>query len=258
MKVGIVGKGNAGTALASALNACDLAPTWWWSRRDETEPALLAEVDTILIAVADRAIADVARELAQRESATREVWLHLSGFHEGSLCRVNPESPRAAGSFHPLCALSAGSNASQTLHGCVAGIDGEPLAVSVANNLADRLRMKAVLIPPGSKALYHASAVTVAGHVTALFDRAAKTLRHCGFDELTARSSLLALMRSAVENLEIGPPSEVLTGPIARGDIHVSARHIEALVEVDPILGRVYSDLAAFADELMHAKDSRR
>ena len=250
MKVAIVGKGKAGLALRTALTEKGIVPIWCWSRTDNVELVSLPTVDVILIAVADRAIAEVAKRLANRAGAMTEIWLHLSGFHEGTHCRVDENIPRASGSFHPLCALNSAKGILQHLQGCIAGVDGEPEAVACATSLASELAMVPVHLKPGSKKLYHAAAVTVAGHVTALFDRATKALLHCGFEEEASQKALLELLRTTVDNLKSGPPKNVMTGPVARGDTHVTEAHIQALGAVDPPLANVYEHLVTLALEL--------
>ena len=73
-----------------------------------------------------------------------------------------------------------GSHAS--LRGAIAGIDGEDAAIHAAETLAKSMDMKPVHVPADRKALYHAAAVTVAGHATALFRQAQQMLEQAGFD----------------------------------------------------------------------------
>jgi len=251
MKLGVIGKGKAATALVPLLRDSGVDISWWWSRRDGSSTADLSAVDVILIAVADRAIADISTQLAKRPSSNNEIWLHLSGFHPGKRCRVTPEIPKAAGAFHPLCALNGTEHTREQLKGCVAGIDGDSAAIDAANVLARLLEMEAVQLTDGTKKLYHAAAVTVAGHVTALFDRASGALSHCGFEQKSAHRALLQLMGTAVTNLQTGTPKEVMTGPIARGDVDVTTQHIEALQTVDPELAAIYESLSKIATELL-------
>ena len=251
MKLGVIGKGKAGSSLMAALRESGTEIAWWWSPRDGGSIEALEPADVILLAVADRAIRSTAERLAARPSAGSEVWLHLSGFHPGSLIRLSADIPRSAGCMHPLCALDGSEISVSHLEGCVAGIDGDDEAVAAARELSLALGMDPVRLVEGTKGVYHASAVTVAGHVTALFDRAAKALEGCGFDEDGARKALHRLLKTAVDNLEVGAPAEVLTGPVARGDSQVTEAHLRALESVDPKLAELYAGLAEIAAELV-------
>jgi predicted short-subunit dehydrogenase-like oxidoreductase (DUF2520 family) len=251
MKLGVVGKGKAARSLVPILRSCGVDIVWWWSRGDGGRPEDLPQADVLLLAVSDRAITEVAKGLSQRPTASDEIWLHLSGFHPGSLCRVDMHLPKAAGCFHPLCALDGSAIEVSHVTGCVAGIDGDDEALVVAEDLAKKLGMETVHLTPGSKKIYHAAAVTVAGHVTALFDRASQALLHCGFDTELATRALHHLLQTAVENLEVKGPKDALTGPVARGDFEVTEAHIAALRTVDPELASLYEALSAIATELV-------
>jgi predicted short-subunit dehydrogenase-like oxidoreductase (DUF2520 family) len=251
MKLGIVGKGKAARSLVPILRCAGVNIEWWWSRSDEGSIEELPPANVVLLAVSDRAITEVARSLAQRPTSNNETWLHLSGFHPGACCRVDVERPKAAGCFHPLCALDGSAIEASHVNGCIAGIDGDDEALLVAEDLAIKLGMEAVHLTPGTKKIYHAAAVTVAGHVTALFDRASQALLHCGFDTELSTRALHQLLQTAVENLDVKEAKEALTGPVARGDSEVTEAHIAALQTVDPALASLYEELSAIAVELV-------
>lgn len=180
----------------------------------------------LVLAMPDGALAEVAETLARRPPAKDEVWLHLSGVHAASVLRGADARPvpRAVGCLHPLVALAPGVDPS----GAVAGLEGEPEAFDVAEVLA----RDAGLVPhaiPAERALYHAAAVSVAGHATALFSQAMSLLEASGFSRDAARKALQPLLLSAANNLARGAPEDVITGPITRGDSATVARHIEAL-----------------------------
>src|SRR6185503_13839633 len=73
---------------------------------------------------------------------------------------------------------------------------------------------------------YHAAAALVSNHAVGLVDAGVELLTSVGLERATA---VRALAASTAANLErVGLP-EALTGPIARGDVAVIARHILAL-----------------------------
>ena len=247
-RLAILGKGRAGQALATLLTQTGQPVTWWWSRRDGGEILALAPADVIIIAVADQAIHSVAQELSKRPSAPQEIWLHLSGLLSGDILRTSPNVPAATGSFHILQALDRSTSSAGDLHGVTAGLEGDPTAVDCARQLAARLGMTPRTIQGGTKPLYHAAAVSVAGHAVALFAQAQTMLSACGIDEATSRAMLQPLMSGAIQNLSAATPSDAITGPSARGDATTIASHLEALDRLDdPSLAQTYRLLAATA-----------
>lgn len=247
----LVGKGRAGTSLEHALTLAGAAPDLWWSRRDGGDIAELPAADVVVLAVADDAIAAVAGGLALRPSASEEVWLHLSGALPADILRVAEGTPRAVGGLHVLQALDGSPIGLDHLTGVTAGLDGDEEAMAVAESLAQRLTMVPRRLVPGTKALYHAAAVSVAGHATALFAQAQAMLAACGLDEAAAREMLRPLIAGAVRNLVEGAPAEVVTGPIARGDAGIVERHLDALTALESSeLKATYRLLAATALEL--------
>ncbi len=248
MRIGLIGKGRAGTALHDALKAAGTCPGWWWSRRDPQSIETLQAVDVVLIAVADRAIVSLAQGLAARPSAKDEIWLHLSGSLPGSACRVSPQVPRASGAMHPLCALDGERD---VLSNCVAGIDGEPEACKAAIALASQIRLSPLTLASDDKPLYHAAAVTVAGHAVALFSQAMAMLVACGFREEVASRALLPLMRGAIAKLENRRPAEAMTGPVPRGDACTVAQHLRVIDRMPEETVATYRHLARTSVEVL-------
>jgi predicted short-subunit dehydrogenase-like oxidoreductase (DUF2520 family) len=244
MKLGLVGRGRAARTLAPALRATDLELSWWWSRDSAEAPERLPTVDTVLFAVSDSAIEAAAQTMAGRKAAHAEVWLHLSGSRPGDAVRVSPACPGAAGSFHPLQALPGFQVPPSHFIGCVAGLDGEGRAIDAGRAIANALGMRPVSVTPGTRPLYHAAAVSVAGHATALLSQAMRVMSHAGFSRQEARDALLPLMRGALDNLSTALPHEVVTGPVARGDAATVAAHLAALDTKEPEAAEAYRALA--------------
>lgn len=220
----VIGTGRAASALAPRWSAAGHRVTL----RSRTDGPLseAPACEVIVLAVPDGVIAEVARALATRPSAKDEVWLHLSGVHAAAVLRVGAV-PRAVGCLHPLVALAPGADPT----GAMAGIEGEDEATTIASALA----RDAGLVPhpiPAERALYHAAAVTVAGHATALFSQAMSLLEAAGFSRDAARRALQPLLSSAAANLARGMPEDVITGPITRGDATTVTRHLDALAEL--------------------------
>ena len=133
---------------------------------------------------------------------------------------------------------------------CTWTVEGDPIAVQVAQDVLAPLEVKALAIKPEAKALYHASAVTSAGLLVSLMDAAFAMAGNAGLSALQAREMLLPLARSCIDNLERLPPNEALTGPVARGDDATLARHRRALERHADLL-EVYEVLTSRAKRLV-------
>ena len=116
--------------------------------------------------------------------------------------------------------------------------------MSECNEIVAALGGKAFSIETKYKTLYHASAVTACGHLVALVDAAIEMLTKCGLNENQARETLLPLIKSTVENLEVQTTAEALTGTFARADVGTFEKHLAALEEnVSPEARAIYLQL---------------
>jgi predicted short-subunit dehydrogenase-like oxidoreductase (DUF2520 family) len=118
--------------------------------------------------------------------------------------------------------------------------------------LAEKLGGNVFSIPENRRSLYHAAAVTTAGHIVALFSVACEMMEKCGVDQIEAKKILLPLLKSTVRNIESLPLEKALTGTFARGDLETLQRHLAALRENLPAeyselylrLGEISTNLA--------------
>ena len=244
MKLGVMGDGRAARALVPRLEQAGHRISWRWSRRHGTPVADLAAVDVVLIAVTDGAIDEVSMALSERVSAAGEVWLHLSGALPSSVARTDATRPHAVGTLHPMVALTGDAENPAQLTGATCGVAGDPRAVDMARQLGRDLGMRTVDINDERRALYHAAAVSVAGHATALLAQAVGMLERVGLEPSEAQTALTALMESALANARVGPLSAQITGPVARGDSETVALHLDAIAELYPEALPAYLSLA--------------
>jgi predicted short-subunit dehydrogenase-like oxidoreductase (DUF2520 family) len=103
------------------------------------------------------------------------------------------------------------------------------------------LKGQSFSIRPEHKALYHAAALTAAGHLTALVDLSMEMLGECGLSRPVARKVLMPLVESAIRNLKVASPEKALTGTFARGDLATVERHLQVLARAEiPESAEVY------------------
>jgi predicted short-subunit dehydrogenase-like oxidoreductase (DUF2520 family) len=131
--------------------------------------------------------------------------------------------------------------------GAACAIDGSTArALGVARDLAARLGMHALHVPPERRALYHAAASVASNYLVTIEGMAERLARDVGLD----RSALLPLVRASVNLWASLGAKGALTGPIARGDEETVARQRAALDAAAPDLLPLWDALAAATREL--------
>ena len=235
----VLGAGRAGRSLARAFVIAGIDVVGLHGRHAEPFakppisagplPASLGRATVVLVTVRDAQLGGALRQLAAATLAPRAVVLHASGATDPPEAVALRDGGHPVGTMHPLVPLADPSRAPQMLRDAWIGIDGSPEAIRVATELTERLGAHALTIPPGEKPRYHAAAVFAANFPVVVAALAERLLMESGVAEREARSATLALMAAALSNLETGRPHDVLTGPIARGDVESVKGHLAAL-----------------------------
>ena len=236
-RVFVLGAGRAGQGLARALAASGVEVVGLHGTKADPErritagviPKTVGDATVALVAVRDAQLDAALREIAQAALSERAVILHASGGAEPRALEELRARGRAAGTFHPLVPLSDPDRAADVLKGAWIGIDGDPRALDVSRQLAERLSAHTVVIPAGTKARYHAAAVFAENFPTVLAAIAHRLLRDAGIPRADGWDAVLHLMVAAVGNIHAHRPADALTGPIVRGDVDTVAHHLEAL-----------------------------
>jgi predicted short-subunit dehydrogenase-like oxidoreductase (DUF2520 family) len=205
-------------------------------------PESLSESDTVIIAVRDDRVPEVAARLVS-EGRLRpgQILLHTSGANPARTI-LGPAVPyvRAVGTLHPLVSFADPGVAVERLHEAAFAIEGDEPARALARRLVRALGARAVTLEAENLALYHAGAVIASNYVVALADTARSLLVKAGVPADQALPVLLPLLASVVQNLaQVGLP-DALTGPVERGDVSVVERHLETLAERAPELVELY------------------
>jgi len=229
--IAIVGGGRMGRGLAVALSEAGETVSLW-SRREAAGAVegAVAGAGTILLAVPDDAIADVARQLsvAAAVEASQTV-LHLSGLHDRRALRALDGSGAALGSFHPLQTVADPATAARGWRGAYAAIEGDPRAVTEGRRLAGLLGLTPVELPSSAKAAYHAGAVVASNYVVVLASIAARFAAGAGVPLDLAQRIYLPMLMGVAENLQHLSAAAALTGPVRRGDVATLQAHLEAI-----------------------------
>ncbi len=267
--IGIVGAGAVGTALGAALHRAGWPVAAVASRdprrrerfrslvpgaRAFAEPvALLDEVELIVLAVPDDAIAGLAAELRMYSG---QAMIHTSGALGAEILEPARAAATQVGAFHPLVAFADTERAIAALHGATVAVEGDDELVALLAGMAEAIGATAVRLAPGSKAAYHAAAVLAAGGFVALLDAIAELGAAAGLDEAGAISIYGNLIEQSLANARSLGSRDALTGPVVRGDAGTVERHLDALARLAPRVMPIYVALAEREIELAEARQA--
>jgi predicted short-subunit dehydrogenase-like oxidoreductase (DUF2520 family) len=262
--VSIIGIGRVGGALALALPAVGYQIDKLVYRKDapaaafpRTEAVTLDQLssmgsDIVFISTQDSEIASAADALAQKLDSTPYVF-HTSGALSSEALKKLADIGCKTGSIHPLVSISAAELGPERFRGSYFCIEGQPEAVTVANDIVTALGGMPFSVPTEFKTLYHAAAVTACGHLVALFDAAVEMMSKCGLSPDESKKILLPLVKSTIQNLDEQTTGEALTGTFARADVETFVNHLKTLnmnvsdelLEIYLLLGERSLELAA-------------
>jgi predicted short-subunit dehydrogenase-like oxidoreductase (DUF2520 family) len=198
----------------------------------------------VFITTPDRAIESTCNRIASHNGFQPEaVVIHCSGALPSSIL----ESARTCGahiaSLHPIQSIASVEQAIKLLPGSYFGFEGDEAASMVARQLVDTLGGKWLAISTEDKPLYHAAAVFACNYVVTLLDVGTQLLEAAGIAEQDALTALLSLLKGTADNLACLGLPQALTGPIARGDKTIVARHLQGLKQRLPKLIKLYCQL---------------
>ena len=256
LKIGFIGAGTVGTALAvslsqkkckvlavssrtlsSAQRLAHLVPD---CQVCQTAQGVADAAELVFITTPDDVISTVAAEIKWHRG--QDV-AHCSGAHSIDILASARRLGADVGSFHPLQTFAGVKEAIKNLPGSTFALEANEPLLSKLKELATILNGKWVELKPGDKVLYHAAAVFVSNYLVTLVKLALDLWQGFGVPPKEATKALLPLLKGTVNNVEnIGLPG-CLTGPIARGDLGTISKHLEALKSKNPSLLTTYQDL---------------
>jgi predicted short-subunit dehydrogenase-like oxidoreductase (DUF2520 family) len=209
------------------------------------------DADLILLTTPDDVLASMADELARfgREGCRDQIILHTSGALDRSVLTPLARLGASTGSIHPMQTFS-GRNKPK-LKGIIFAVEGSPRARRVGQAIARSLGGIPIVIEKESKPAYHAAGALVAGHALALVEAATQILTQLGFPRRRAVQTLLPLIKQMLDNFERLGPRAAWTGPVARGDSAVVAKHMKALRRYPPEFQQSYAALARLAAHVL-------
>ncbi len=229
-RVGVVGSGRLGTALAAGLRAAGVGVDG---------PAGRGEIprgEAIVLCVPDAEIRNAADAVAGAAAFVG----HTSG--ATPLAAVEPADAQAFG-LHPLQTFPDGSGPERFRGAGCAVAGSTPEALALARGLAEVLDMRPFEIDDECRASYHAAASIASNFLITLQHAAERVAGAAGLAPDEARDLLAPLVRATVENWAALGAEGALTGPVARGDHATVAAQRVAVAEVAPHLVPLFDEL---------------
>lgn len=261
--VAIIGAGALGGALARRLAACGYGVEAVLSRTTARAQALAAqvkapvasaaledlpaEVRLVFCCVPDDAVGTVARALgAVRSDWSGATVVHTAGALTASVLYPLGEQGAARLSFHPLQTFTPASPP-DVFEGIYVVLEGDAQAVALGARVAGDLGAQSMTLAAEAKMRYHLAASMASNYFVTLMALVGEVLADAGIDRRKGAALMQPLVEGTWRNLIHHLPEDALTGPIARGDRHTVAAHLDALAAHLPHLIPVYAALGAEA-----------
>jgi len=255
-KIGFIGAGTVGTALAARLagrgysvvavsslsraSAQKMAQATGGCRVFDDNQAVADNAELIFITTPDGAIASVVSKVSWRPGQSV---VHCSGADSTDILQPAKEAGAKVGAFHPLQTFASPRQAIENIPGSTFALEAEEPLLSTLKDMAAALEGQWVELKASDKVLYHAAAVLACNYMVTLVKLATDLWQTFDVPQQKATKALVPLLRGTLHNIEtIGIP-DCLTGPIARGDTGTINKHLDALQQTAPHLISTYREL---------------
>jgi predicted short-subunit dehydrogenase-like oxidoreductase (DUF2520 family) len=210
--------------------------------RTTSVPAVARDAQLVVLAVPDRAIAAVVRELVTADALRPgHRVVHLAGAHGPEVLALAAGAGAEVAACHPAMTVPAGTTDPDQLLGVAWAVTADGSARSWAHEWIRDLGGDAHDVPVDRRALYHA-ALTVGSNAVATAVASARQLLLAA--KVDHPEAFLVPLAQASVAAAAADGAVALTGPIQRGDLDTVAAHLAALDRDVPELGVRYRLLA--------------
>ena len=265
-RIGIVGAGALGGALAIALNKKGFTVTKIFSRSESSIKKLCSRIDGSSLSksvqeVSDNAdiifitTTDNAIKLSVESAAWKkdQIVIHCSGVSGLEVLDKAKRDGASIGSMHPLQPFSDMDLGSKNLNNITFGIDGDKIALDIISKLVKILDAISIRIDPEFRALYHLSGVMAGNLLLGMASSIADIWQKIGLNREDGAKALIPMMIQSCKNIiELGIPQS-MAGPYVRGDYDTVKMHLDSLQKSHPDILPMYVELAKislkYADE---------
>lgn len=266
-KIGFIGAGTVGTALAirlsergyqvvavssrSQTSAEKLAQAVNGCRAVDSGQAVADTAELIFITTPDDAIGPVVSGIQWHNGKSV---VHCSGADSTETLEPARKMGAHVGAFHPLQTFASVKQAIDNIAGSTFAVEAEEPLLSTLKEMATALDGEWIELKASDKVIYHAAAVIACNYLVTLVKLATDLWQTFDVPQDQATRALLPLLRGTIHNIDtIGIP-KCLTGPIARGDTGTIKKHINALRKAAPGVLTTYCELGRQAIPIALAK----
>jgi predicted short-subunit dehydrogenase-like oxidoreductase (DUF2520 family) len=258
LKIGIIGAGKVGTALAVLLNRRGYLVSGVFSRSAASAEKLAAAVKGCRVAASSQQIADagglifittpdsaISNVVSQIKWPKGCIVVHCSGADSTDILEPARKSGALVGCFHPLQTFAGVKEAIENMPGTTFALEAAEPLLATLKQMAQDLGGESITLSAKDKAAYHAAAVFACNYLVTLVKMSTDLWKTFQTPVPTAEAAkaLLPLLRGTLHNIEtIGIPN-CLTGPIARGDTGTIGKHLDELQSKAPELLFAYKEL---------------
>jgi predicted short-subunit dehydrogenase-like oxidoreductase (DUF2520 family) len=256
LKLGFIGAGTVGTALAVLLNRKGYSVAAVYDINSTAADRFKASLKACEILTSSQQIADAADLIfittfddAIERVANQVKWakgksvVHCSGADSTDILENARKVGANVGGFHPLQTFAGLQQAIENIPGSTFAIEAEEPLCTTLKDMAKALGGTCIQLKPNDKVAYHAAAVFASNYLVTLVKMSADLWRTFAIPTDQAIKALLPLMRGTLHNIEtIGLP-QCLTGPIARGDTGTIQKHLDDIADKTPSLLGPYKEL---------------
>ena len=244
MKIGIIGAGKVGIAIAHVLKmkgfeiatvadvtgekALNIARQYLGDSvsYSDNNMEVIRTCDIVAITTQDGAIKGVAKEIHEKTKRLDDkLFFHTSGAHPSSLLKPLDEKGAILGSLHPLQTFPDIDSAIRVLPNTYIFIEGDERALRTLEALGKGIGHAVIPIDGKNKVYYHLSAVFICNLLCALLYSGEDIMKKI---DITLEP-FFPIIIATLHNIELKGPLMSLSGPIVRGDSETVEGHIDAL-----------------------------
>ena len=256
LKLGFIGAGTVGTALAVRLSQKGYTVVAA-SSRSQTSAGKLAHAvggcavfdnaqgvvdnaELVFLTTPDDAIPLVASQIQWRIGQSV---VHCSGADSTETLEAARRLGAQVGVLHPLQTFASVEQAIQNIPGSTFALEAEEPLLGILKDIATTLDGHWVELKADDKVVYHAAAVIACNYLVTLVKLATDLWQTFNIPPDQATQALLPLIGGTIRNIDnVGIP-QCLTGPIARGDTGTIKKHLDALQQRAPTILPAYREL---------------
>lgn len=249
LKIGIIGAGKVGSALAQSLrmsgyqvngiasltHASAVKLAMLVGANVQSLDEITQQCSLIFIATNDDSVTQVVQNAKWNSN---HMVVHMSGSLSLEVLNDAKSMGSSIASLHPIQTFVGQDSSFVDVY---FGLDtSSAILRDLLKNIVSELGGKIIDVSSADRALYHASAVMSCGYITAVLNDAVATWVSANLDYEDGMQALARLATSTIMNIEKIGFSESLTGPIKRNDKASVKKHIATLQARSPHLLDLY------------------